>query len=54
MLRWVVERELEIIGEAINHFLDIDPDILIDNGRRVVGLRDFVIHGYDKEDNVII
>ena len=54
MLRWVVERELEIIGEATNHFLDIDPDIQIDNGRRVVGLRDFVIHGYEKEDNVII
>ena len=27
ILRWVVERELEIIGEATNHFLDIDPDI---------------------------
>jgi len=27
LLRWVVERELEIIGEATNHFLDIDPDI---------------------------
>ena len=54
MLRWVVERELEIIGEATNHFLDLDPDIQIDNGWRVVGLRDFVIHGYDKEDNVII
>ena len=53
-ISWVVERELEIIGEATNHFLDIDPDIQIDNGRRVVGLRDFVIHGYDKEDNVII
>ena len=54
MLRWVVERELEIIGEATNHFLDIDPDIQIANGRRAVGLRDFHLHGYDKEDNVII
>ena len=54
LLRRAVERELEIIGEAANHLLDLDPDIAIDNARKIVDLRNFVIHGYDKVDNVII
>lgn len=53
-LRRAVERELEIIGEAVNHLLDLHPDIPIDNARRIVDLRNFVIHGYDKVDDVII
>lgn len=53
-LRRAVERELEIIGEAVNHLLDLLPDIPIDNARRIVDLSNFVIHGYDKVDNVII
>ena len=53
-LRRAVERELEIIGEAVNHLLDLDESIPIENARRIVDLRNFVIHGYDKVDNVII
>ena len=53
-LRRAVERELEIIGEAVNHLLALDENIPIDNARRIVDLRNFVIHGYDKVDNVII
>ena len=53
-LRRAVERELEIIGEAMNHLLNLYPEINIDNARRIVDLRNFVIHGYDKVDNVII
>ena len=54
LLRRAVERELEIIGEAMNHLLDLYPELPIDNARRIVDLRNFVIHGYDKVDNVII
>ena len=53
-LRRAVERELDIIGEAVNHLLALDETIAIDNARRIVDLRNFVIHGYDKVDNVII
>ncbi len=53
-LRRAVERELEIIGEAVNHLLNLDSDIMIDNARRIVDLRNYVIHGYDKVDDVII
>ena len=54
LLRRAVERELEIIGEAAKHILDMEPDIQIDDARKIVDLRNFVIHGYDKVDNVII
>ena len=54
LLRRAVERELEIIGEAANRLLQLDPEIPIKNARKIVDLRNFVIHGYDKVDNVII
>jgi Uncharacterized conserved protein len=54
LLRRGVERELEIIGEAANRLLQLDPDIKIDNARKIVDLRNWVIHGYDKVDDVII
>lgn len=53
-MRRAVERELEIIGEAAHHLLNLWPDIPLDDARKVVDLRNFVIHGYDKVDNVII
>src|SRR6056297_2633113 len=54
LLRRGVERELEIIGEAINRILEIDPNIEISEARRIVDLRNWVIHGYDKVDDTII
>ncbi len=54
LLRRAVEREIEIIGEAMNRALKLDPDILIDEARRIVDTRNWVIHGYDKVDDVII
>ena len=53
-LRRAVERELEIIGEAANNILILDPDIKIENARKIVDLRNWVIHGYDKVDDIII
>ena len=53
LLRRAVERELEIIGEALNHILKIDHKFPIDDARKIVDLRNWVIHGYDKIDNVI-
>ena len=54
LLRRGIERELEIIGEAANRILKLDPSIPIDNARKIVDLRNWVIHGYDKVDDVII
>ncbi len=54
LLRRAIEREIEIIGEALNRALKLDPDLNIENARRIVDTRNWVIHGYDKVDDVII
>jgi len=54
LLRRGIKREIEIIGEAMNHILRIDPDIKIESARKIVDTRNWVIHGYDKVDDVII
>ncbi len=54
LLRRGVERELEIIGEAVNRLLQVNPKIDIDEARKIVDLRNWVIHGYDSVDDVIV
>ena len=54
LLRRGIEREFEIIGEAMNRILKIDQDFPIKHARRIVDLRNWVIHGYDKVDDIII
>ena len=54
LLRRGVEREIEIIGEAMNRILKLDPTIKIQNARQIVDTRNWVIHGYDAVDDVVI
>jgi uncharacterized protein with HEPN domain len=54
MLRRAVEREFEIIGEAMNRIGKLDPDVIISSKRQIINMRNRVIHGYDKIDNEII
>ncbi len=54
LLRRAIERELEIIGEAASQLLKLDPNIEIDNARKIVDLRNWVIHSYDNVDDIII
>ncbi len=49
-----VERQLGIIGEAINKFEKLFPEINLDNARKIVGLRNRLIHSYDSIDTSII
>ncbi|HAZ04329.1 MAG: hypothetical protein A2W90_23300 [Bacteroidetes bacterium GWF2_42_66] len=54
LLRRGIEREIEIIGEATNRILKLDPSIKIENARQIVDTRNWVIHGYDKVDDVVV
>jgi uncharacterized protein with HEPN domain len=45
--RKAVERNIEIIGEAMNRILKINPNIPIDASRKIVDTRNRIIHGYD-------
>jgi uncharacterized protein with HEPN domain len=54
LLRRAIEREIEIIGEAMNKILKLEPDVNIENARKIIDTRDWVIHGCDKVDDVVI
>lgn len=54
LIRRAVEREIEIIGEAMNRILKIDSHLKIPNARSIISIRNKIIHGYDEVDNVVI
>lgn len=49
-----VERNLSVIGEAINKILKLQPDIAITSARKIVDLRNFIVHSYDSIQPVMI
>lgn len=53
-VRRAVERELEIIGEAMNQLLTEFPETVITDSRRVIGLRNRIIHGYADVDDTLV
>jgi uncharacterized protein with HEPN domain len=52
--RRAIERELEIIGEATNNLLKINETLPVSSARKIVNLRNRVIHAYDDVDETII
>ena len=49
-----VERNLEIIGEALNRALKIDKNLSIEHARQIVDTRNRIIHGYDSVSDEIL
>jgi len=49
-----VERQLGIIGEAVNRFRKISPNKRIEQADNIVGFRNRIIHAYDAVDSAII
>lgn len=49
-----VERNLEIIGEAVNRILKEDPDFLLDQAKNIVGTRNRIIHSYDNISDEVL
>ena len=47
LFRRGVERNMEIMGEAMNNVLKINPNIAITSARKIVDTRNFIIHAYD-------
>ena len=54
MLRRAIEREFEIIGEAMNRIDKLDSTIKISGKFQIIGMRNRVIHSYDKVDDEIV
>ena len=53
LLRQAVERNFEIIGEAVNRLTRTDPKVAgsIPFGSQIVSFRNLLIHGYDLIDD---
>ena len=49
-----IERNLEIIGEAVNRILKKDQSFKIENAEKIVGTRNRIIHGYDNVSDDMI
>ena len=45
-----VERQLGIIGEAVNKFDQLHPELSLENARKIIGFRNRLIHAYDAVD----
>lgn len=52
--RKAIERNIEIIGEAVSRILKVNPELRITNARKIVDTRNRIIHGYDSVSEDII
>ena len=56
IIQRAVERDFEIIGEALNRTKKIDDELInrISGHNRIIGFRNILIHGYDVIDEAIV
>lgn len=54
ILRRAVEREIQIIGEAVSRIHKSDPDVTIMNAVQIMATRNRIVHAYDAVNNSII
>ncbi len=49
-----IERNIEIIGEAVNRILKVDNDFPLKNAKNIIGTRNRIIHSYDNISDEVI
>jgi len=49
-----VERDIEIIGEAVNRIMKRDKEFKLENVQKIIGTRNRIAHGYDKISDDLI
>lgn len=54
VLQRAIERDLEIIGEAVRKIIDLQPNFPITSARNIIGLRNIISHAYDTVEPELI
>jgi uncharacterized protein with HEPN domain len=54
IMQRAIERELEIIGEAVRKIIEIRPNIEISSSKKIIGLRNIISHAYDSIEPELI
>ncbi|SDF89019.1 Uncharacterized conserved protein, contains HEPN domain [Lentzea fradiae] len=56
MLRSAVERQFEIVGEALNNLSKVSPELAaaVPDLRRIVAFRNILVHGYASVDDALV
>ncbi len=49
-----VERQLAIVGEALNQFKKSHNNLTIENDQQIISFRNRLVHAYDSIDNAIV
>lgn len=49
-----VQRNFEIIGEAMNRILRVQPDFPVEHAKKIIGMRNRIIHSYDAISDELI
>ena len=54
MLKSAVQWQLSVIGEALNKALKMEESLPVTNARKIVDMRNKLIHGYDEVEDTVV
>ena len=54
LIKSAIQWQLSVIGEALNNALKMEPTLSITNARKVVDMRNKLIHGYDEVEDTVV
>ncbi|WP_339878708.1 HepT-like ribonuclease domain-containing protein [uncultured Algoriphagus sp.] len=54
IVKRAVERDLEIIGEAVKKLTELDSTIKLSSIKKIIGLRNMISHAYDSIEDELI